>query len=55
MIIYARRNRIGDLYQESNFNKSYFQHAAWPIIGFAMASISLGVTIYGIAKGEGGE
>jgi len=54
MIIYARKNKP-KIYQEKNFNQSYFQHFIWPIIGLAVAVLSLGVTIYGIATGEGGE
>ena len=55
MIIYARKNTLEHLYQQKNFNKCYFQNIIWPIIGLGMAVIALGVTIYGISTGKGGE
>ena len=53
LIIFARRTNIKNLYTQENFNKWYFQHPIWPIIGLIMAAITYGVTIYGLANNQG--
>jgi hypothetical protein len=55
IIIYARKTKITHLYEENNFNKCFFQHMIWPYLGLGVAVLAIGVTIYGLVTGNGGE
>ena len=50
----ARRLNMEVLYDRANFNKSPFTHWFWPYIIYAFSLLTLGIIIYGIAKGAGG-
>lgn len=50
----ARRLGLEDVYDRINFNKSPFRHPIFPYLIYAFSALTLGVLIYGIAKGGGG-